>query len=327
LKKKSTVNAASPPLINNAFSNFVDGNNPKITEARESLHVEKVKFFASVIKEACGTVTKEGESVDGPLAGHVLCPKIVKLNPNNYQQALQIWNMKVERIKFEKDKETGKMVPVRDAKGNIETETISLINLKGLDHLVKRSVSGNIINPKFDAKVQSDFRTFVNKKLQSKNGGLSSLYAAMHRVMNQKGIKDTLADELLDRSLKLSLHDELFTKYGKFDFYLVTGIGTVGKHKGGKVNQIKVSQAGVIPLTSLITANYLLKGLGSWLKIQDSTYKNDAASVDFILYKGPENNIPQSTALLHITLRYGGSFTASPRFHATIHDQFIQQVS
>ena len=319
LKKKSTVNAASPPLINNAFSNFVDGNDKNITKARESLHVEKVKFFASVIQEACGTVTKEGESVSGPLAGHVLCPEIVKLNPNNYQQALKIWNMKVERIKFEKDKETGKMVPVRDAKGNIETEKISLINLKGLDHLVRRS--GNVINNKFDGKVQSDFRAFVNKKLQSKDGGLSSLYAAMHRVMSQDEIKDTLADELLDRSLKLSLHDELFTKYGKFDFYLVTGIGTVGK-KDGKVNQIKVSQAGVIPLTSLITANYLLKGLGSWLKIQDSTYKNDAASVDFILYKGPENNIPQSTALLHITLRYGGSFTASPRFHATIHDDF-----
>ena len=106
-----------------------------------------------------------------------------------------------------------------------------------------------------------------------------------------------------------------------FDFYLVTGVGNIGKKKG-VVDSIKANQASVVPLTSVITANSMLRSKGSWMYIEPSTYKNDAASVDFTLYKGPKNNKSQSTAMLHITLRYGGDFSASPRFHATMHDDF-----
>ena len=50
LKKKPTKAAASPTLINNAFSQFIDG--PQFKNTREQLNSHRIKFFASVIKEA-----------------------------------------------------------------------------------------------------------------------------------------------------------------------------------------------------------------------------------------------------------------------------------
>ena len=318
LKKKLTETAASPPLINNAFSNFYPDK--KVADA---ISDAKMKFFAGVIHEAC----KEG----GPLnpskeLEHVHCKEIAKqnLDPNTIAGAKKIWNMKVERFKY--DKKNGKMVVRRKKptkqypEGEPESETIRLINLKGLDNLVKRNASG-IINNNFPADVKTNFRSFINSKLTSKDGGLSILYEEMHKIMESPEVKDKMANTLLDRSLKLSLLDNLDMTKQSFDFYLVTGVGNIGKKKG-VVDSIKANQASVVPLTSVITANNMLRSKGSWMYIEPSTYQNDAASVDFTLYKGPKNNKAQSTAMLHITLRYGGDFSASPRFHATMHDDF-----
>ena len=317
LKKKLTESAASPPLINNAFSNFLPDK-----EVADAISDAKMKFFAGVIHEAC----KEG----GPLnpskeLEHVHCKEIAKLNldPNNIADAKKIWNMKVERFKY--DKKNGKMV-VRRKKptkqypdGEPESEKIRLINLKGLDNLVKRNASG-IINNNFPADVKTNFRSFINSKLTSKDG-LSLLYDEMLKIMDRPDVKDKMANTLLDRSLKLSLLDNLDMTKQSFDFYLVTGVGNIGKKKGS-VDSIKANPASVVPLTSVITANSMLRSQGSWMYIEPSTYQNDAASVDFTLYKGPKNNKTNSTAMLHITLRYGGDFSASPRFHATMHDDF-----
>ena len=321
LKKKATVNAASPPLINNAFSNFIKGDSLK--DAADAISDAKMKFFANIIWEAC----QEG----GPLnpskeLEHVHCKEIAKLNlnPNVIADAKKIWEMKVTRFKY--DKKGGKLVLRRKKptkqfpEGEPETEKIKLINLKGLDNLVN-STSYNILNNNFPAEVKTNFRSFINSKLTSKDG-LSLLYDEMLKIMDRPDVKDKMANTLLDRSLKLSLLDNLdMNQYGKFDFYLVTGVGNVGK-ASGKVDTIKANQASVIPLTSIITANSMLRSQGTWIKVEPSTFKNNAASVDFTLYKGPKDNKTSSTAMLHLTLRYGGDFSASPRFHATMHDDF-----
>jgi len=51
LKKKPKVNAASPTLINNAFSAYIDG--PKMKNVRDKLNNHRINFFAGVIKKAC----------------------------------------------------------------------------------------------------------------------------------------------------------------------------------------------------------------------------------------------------------------------------------
>ena len=90
LKKKPKVNSASPTLINNAFSAYIEG--PKFASTRAKLNDHRIKFFAEVIKEACGP--------GGPLERFAVAgnKEISKLNPNNIRDAKQLWDIKVISI-------------------------------------------------------------------------------------------------------------------------------------------------------------------------------------------------------------------------------------
>lgn len=252
LKKKPTVAAASPTLINNAFSQFIQG--PQLTTVRNELNDHRIKFFAGVIKEAC--------EPGGPLENiAVLNRDISRLNPNNLNDAKILWNMKVERIK------------------NGKPQAVALINLKGESDLGR----DGIIKKSGREPSEQSFRNFVNRKLQSTGGSLNALYAGFLDIMNQPQVANTLADALLTRVLKTNLLDELNTwKQADFGFYLTEGVGTVDSKL-----KPSISPANIVNVHSVMMVMAALAKQPARMEVDTrKTFARDAAKVFFTLYKG-----------------------------------------
>ena len=284
LKKKPKANAPSPTLINNAFSAYIEGD--KMKDVREKLNNHRIKFFAGVIKESCAS--------GGPLARFAVAGNkdISKLNPNNLADAKQLWDIKVIR-----------------SKGGGKTEKISLINLKSESELADRN---GLIKASGNEPSQESFRDFVNKKLQSSGNKLNLLYQGFLNVMNEPGVKNTLADVLLTRVLKLGLLDELDTwKDYEFGFYLTEGVGTVDKNLNPNVGN-----ANVLDIHSIMIAIANLAKEDARMELdRQKTFSKNAAKVFFTLYKG-------KMPILEIELRYKGDFAAYPQFFAGITPEF-----
>lgn len=281
LKKKPKANAASPTLINNAFSAYIEG--PQFKTTRDKLNDHRIKFFAGVIKEACGP--------GGPLERFALSgnKNISSLNPNNKVDAKSLWDMRVIR------KKDGKPIPLI----NLKSES----DLKDPNGLIKQS--GN--DPS-----QESFRDFVNKKLQSTGNTLNPLYQGFLDIMNQDDVKDNLADVLLTRVLKLNLLDVLDTwdKY-EFGFYLTEGVGTVDKNLSPNIGS-----ANVLNVHSIMIAMAKLSRQETKMVLdKQKTLSKNAAKVFFTLSKG-------DTPVLDIELRYKGDFAAYPQFFAGITPEF-----
>ena len=281
LKKKPKANSASPTLINNAFSAYIEG--PQFKSTRDKLNDQRIKFFAGVIKEACGP--------GGPLERFALSgnKNISSLNPNNKADAKALWDMRVIR------KKDGKPIPLI----NLKSES----DLKDPNGLIKQS--GN--DPS-----QESFRDFVNKKLQSTGNTLNPLYQGFLDIMNQEDVKDNLADVLLTRVLKLNLLDVLDTwdKY-EFGFYLTEGVGTVDKNLSPNIGN-----ANVLNVHSIMIAMAKLSRQETKMVLdKQKTLSKNAAKVFFTLSKG-------DTPVLDIELRYKGDFAAFPQFFAGITPEF-----
>lgn len=281
LKKKPKANSASPTLINNAFSAYIEG--PQFKSTRDKLNDHRIKFFAGVIKEACGP--------GGPLERFALSgnKNISSLNPNNKADAKALWDMRVIR------KKDGKPIPLI----NLKSES----DLKDPNGLIKQS--GN--DPS-----QESFRDFVNKKLQSTGNTLNPLYQGFLDIMNQEDVKDNLADVLLTRVLKLNLLDVLDTwdKY-EFGFYLAEGVGTVDKNLSPNIGS-----ANVLNVHSIMIAMAKLSRQETKMVLdKQKTLSKNAAKVFFTLSKG-------DTPVLDIELRYKGDFAAFPQFFAGITPEF-----
>lgn len=251
LKKKPKANSASPTLINNAFSAYIEG--PQFKSTRDKLNDHRIKFFAEVIKESCGP--------GGPLERFALSgnKNISSLNPDNKANAKSLWDMRVIR------KKDGKPIPLI----NLKSES----DLKDPNGLIKQS--GN--DPS-----QESFRDFVNKKLQS-TGKLNPLYQGFLDIMNQEDVKDNLADVLLTRVLKLNLLDVLETwdKY-EFGFYLAEGVGTVDKNLSPNIGS-----ANVLNVHSIMIAMAKLSRQETKMALdKQKTLSKNAAKVFFTLSKG-----------------------------------------
>jgi hypothetical protein len=273
LKKKPKATAPSPTLINNAFSAYING--PKMKKVRDKLNDHRIKFFGGVIKEAF--------SSGGPLA------RFAAANTKNINNPKKLWEMRVVRQK--------------------DNKAIPLINLKSESDLADRN---GLIKKSGNDPSQESFRNFVNKKLQSQGNKLNPLYKGFLDVMNEPDVKNTLADVLLTRVLKLGLLDELETwdKY-EFGFYLTEGVGSVDRNL--KPN---VGQANVIDIHSIMIAIARLSKLDARMELdKKKTFSKNAAKVFFTLYKG---KIP----ILEIELRYKGDFSAYPQFFAGITPEF-----
>jgi len=264
LKKKPKANSASPTLINNAFSAYIEG--PQFKSTRDKLNDHRIKFFAGVIKEACGP--------GGPLERFALSgnKNISSLNPNNKADAKSLWDMRVIR------KKDGKPIPLI----NLKSES----DLKDPNGLIKQS--GN--DPS-----QESFRDFVNKKLQSTGNTLNPLYQGFLDIMNQDDVKDNLADVLLTRVLKLNLLDVLDTwdKY-EFGFYLTEGVGTVDKNLSPNIGS-----ANVLNVHSIMIAMAKLSRQETKMVLdKQKTLSKNAAKVFFTLSKGDTPILDLS--LIHI---------------------------
>ena len=285
LKKKPKANAASPTLINNAFSAYIEG--PQFKSTRDKLNDHRIKFFAGVIKEACGP--------GGPLERFALSgnKNISSMNPNNKADAKALWDMRVIR------KKDGKPTPLI----NLKSES----DLQDPNGLIKQS--GN--DPS-----QESFRDFVNKKLQSTGGKLNPLYQGFLDIMNQDDVKDNLANVLLTRVLKLNLLDVLETwdKY-EFGFYLTEGVGTVDKNLSPNVGNANVLDVHSI----MIAMANLSKEETKMVLDKQKTLSKNAAKVFFTLSKG-------DTPVLDIELRYKGDFAAFPQFFAGITPEFKEMI-
>lgn len=288
LKKKPKANAPSPTLINNAFSAYIEG--AKMKNVRDKLNNHRIKFFAGVIKEACAP--------GGPLYRFAVAGNkdISKLNPNNLNDAKQLWDMRVIRVK-----------------SGGKTQPIPLINLKGETELADRN---GLIKASGNEPSQESFRDFVNKKLQSSGSKLNPLYQGFLDVMNEPDVKNTLADILLTRVLKLGLLDELDTwKDYEFGFYLTEGVGTVDKNLNPNIGN-----ANVLDIHSIMIAMANLARQDARMELdKQKTFSKNAAKVFFTLYKG-------KMPILEIELRYKGDFAAYPQFFAGITPEFKQLI-
>lgn len=288
LKKKPSSSAASPTLINNAFSAYISG--PEFASTRTKLNNHRIKFFAGVIKEACGP--------GGPLERFAVAgnKNISNMNPNNLTDAKSLWDMKVIRNK-----------------GGGRTEKIPLINLKSEADLQDRN---GLIKQSGADPSQLSFRDFVNKKLQSTGGKVNPLYQGFLDIMNQGDVKDNLADVLLTRVLKTGLLDTLDTwNQYEFGFYLAEGVGTVDRNLTPSVGS-----ANVLDIHSIMIAMAnLSKQETKMILDKQKTFARNAAKIFFTLSKG---NVP----ILDIELRYKGDFAAFPQFFAGITPEFKKMI-
>ena len=289
LKKKPTSTAQSPTLINNAFSAYIKADG--LEGAKDKIQKHRVRWFANVIKEAC--------TRGGPLYGFASSPSmksrgLSSLNPLTSDSDAEIlWKMKVAR-----------------KKSDGTSENIFLINLKSdqdladADGIIKKGAKGK----------QDEFRKHVNEKLQSKGGTLNGLYQGFLDIMNEPKVKETLADTMLNRVLKLEMYDEFpleLWKNKEFEFLLCEGVGSVD-------NDLipSVQQANTATLSSIMIAIIRLKKEPTTITLnKEDTFRRNAAKVFFTLSKG-------KTPILDIELRYKGDFAAYPQFFAGMTKEF-----
>ena len=250
LKEKQREKAADPPLINNAFFNFIK-DNPKFVQEIDN---HRKKFFAEVILEGM----KDGNPLYG--ISQIDGKNISSMSSNNASDIESLWDAKVAVIK------KGKQIQ------------IPLINLKGSNDLVEQGGISNDDTP-------NAFRKFVNERLQS-HGTLNPLFDGFLKIMNKKSVKDKLAATLLSRVLKTDLYNELDTNWDKneFSFYLAVG---VGDHKRGIGS---VGAAKVESLESIMVSILSMKKEEAKIVYNEKlTTAANAAKVFFTLKKGNNN--------------------------------------
>ena len=282
LKKKPNAAAESPTLINNAFSTFIGG--PVFKKVRDDLNDYRIKFFASVIKDAF--------SPGQPLSKFAELPQyrsLQSLNPNIINDAKVLWEMKVNV--------EGKPRP------------IPLINAKSQSSMV--GIDG-LMSSLGESPPQKDFRLFVNTKLQSGPNNVNPLFQGFLSIMNRPDAKDKISNVLLTRVLKLNLLDELDVwASADFGFYLVEGVGSVQPNLTPNI-----SSGSVLNLHSIVVAIAKLTKQPTRIEFDSTkTGERNAAKVFFKMYKG-------NTPILDLELRYKGDFSSYPQFFAFLTPEF-----
>ena len=333
LKVRENANGGHPTMINMSFANLLKGDETWVTTLTNKINTARRKHFAQVIKEAC----KEGGVLSSICATEFMTQRvggqtpISQLNPDVPADAKKIWDIKVPRMKssyaglnLKKGPSSTKTKDVpwtyAQLKQKKHIEEIPFINLKGVDELWKG------INTQLGAKPRDDFRKLVNSSLYSdgKSNVLNPMFQEFLSVMNDSNVADKVADQILDRTLKLSLLDEVGAD---FDFLLVTGTGNANSFKipdpEGTTPTEKagypptISPGSVNDIESIIIAGLVLKKKPSSIKIDPKrTFTGrGTASVAFTVSKG-------TLPILDVTLRYKGDFAAMPSFLATMTSEY-----
>ena len=212
----------------------------------------------------------------------------------------------------------------KNKKGDWELKkNVKLLQLKDIKALAR-------ISNEFPTEFKTRFRDYVNKSLYAKNGKISELWTTFVGIMNDdrprqggRSIKQTMIDSLFTRILKIDLYKKLEEiKRNDFRFYLVTGSGRSLKPRGSEIFEPKVEQGTTKSLTSILANLAELCPDDCQKSIEFKEASETSAIVKLTLFvtpKGSSSKVP----ILDIGLRYGGDFSAFPRFEATITKEFI----
>ena len=345
LKKKPYESSASPPLINSSFGSFLKPTELKSLLAR--VDDARLQFFAKIIYDACQDNTPNSrfwvQDLNDGKGGTILeCRKMydfkdgkgknIKTGQFNIQ-GIQLQNGKLSTtdakrildIRVNVYKPTGK-----DGNWKLEKTPIPLINIKDTEHM-------DSINVQFPIEFRTRFRDYVNRKLSSRSGEISELWREFDNIMNDntpaelganpRSVKRILADSILSRTLKLDMYKEL-DKFAapKFEFFLVEGVGRATDDPKSDQFRANIGTSVVKSLKSVIATIADLCPLDQCgVEVVRVDASESKAALEYKLVITP----PASTGLrqvdvLHIDLRYSGSFTSYPRFHATMTPEFMQ---
>ncbi len=282
LKKKKTVSAADPTLINKAFSSAFDGK--EFDKLKEELIVTREDYFADLVIDAVeGNGTSDGK------------PIILKKDIKNF-----------DTLKTSNKKE------LFEAKSRDKTQfgKKAYIDTKGWAMADKGYLEDKTTDPK-------SMRYFVNSKLADKKN--NRLWEAFETMMAEGGPK--LAENLINIILKQKLGKQIDKKKlegKKFDFSLVTGIASVTPKgvvniSSGHVVPLKTTLCGLTRIEKDYPGDYQV--------IQDveATNKSEAAKIFFKLIKG---NKQKKLDVLDLEVRYKGSFTPKPQFQGGMNKKF-----
>ena len=283
LKKKSSVQADDPTLINKAYNTLLIGDEFK--ELNANLEKIRINYFTDLVIQA---VNK----------GYIDYTDINDANGKKLETKAQ-WK------KFSTS-EMGRKELYLSKKKDKNLFEYHYIDTKGSD-----------FNPdgykSTSTKGEDSMRQWVNKQLSHKD---SPLWQELVKTMND--YSELFADKLIDLVLKTNLYQNMDSdtlKNYDFDFALVTGVANVTK-KG----LISLGKGSTIPLgTTLCGLKRIEKKYkNAQFKVKVDEVKqssSDMAGVSMVLNKG-------DLTILNLVLRYKGHFTVQPSFLATIDNDF-----
>jgi hypothetical protein len=346
LKKKPYESSHSPPLINSSFGSFLKPTELKSLLAR--VNDARLQFFAKIIYDACQDNTPNSpfwvQELNGGQGGTILeCRKMYDFKEGK-GKSIKTGQFNIQGIQLQRNgklsttdakrildirvnvyKPTGK-----DGNWKLEKTPIPLINIKDTEHM-------DSLNVQFPIEFRTRFRDYVNRKLSSRGGEISELWREFDNIMNDntpaelganpRSVKRILADSILSRTLKLDLYKEL-DKFAapKFEFFLVEGVGKATDDPKSDQFKSNIGTSVVKSLKSVIATIADLCPLDQCgVEVVRIDASESKAALEYKLVITP----PASTGLkkvdvLHIDLRYSGSFTSYPRFHATMTPEFMQ---
>ena len=359
LKKKPYESSASPPLINSSFATFLK---PKeFSSMLQRVNVARYKFFAKIIWDACQDNTPNSpfwvQELNEGKGGTILeCRNMLNFktgsgkNVKTGQFSIQGMRLqddgtlslsdakKILDIKVNVYKPSGKpsVAGVYQDSDWTLTKNVPLINLKDTEHM-------NTLGAGFPTEFRTRFRSYVNSRLSARGGQISELWTEFDKILMDKRPGESvdgtprsfariLADSILTRTLKLNLYSEL-EKFNapEFEFLLVEGVGNaVPDRKADDQFKASIGAPVVKPLKSIIgTIADLCPLQKCGVQIQRIDASESKAAVEYKLVITPPPKEARklkmsSIDVLHIDLRYGGSFTSMPRFHATMTSQFME---
>jgi len=288
LKKKKTVKANDPTLINKAFTsafNVSEAGNKDVYDKfqvlKENLEELKTNYFADIVIDAVeGNGTFEGKSI------------IVKKDIDKFDE-----------LKRSNKKELFKATQ-RDKKDFDRT----YINTKGWATASEGYQSNK-------TKDKRSMRYFVNDRLKQRP---NPLWEEMTDII--KSGADTLGKHLINIVLKSQLYKELDAKKldnVAFKFALVTGVGNVTPKKTVTISTAKTVDLKTT-LCGLTRIAKMYKGPYQVIQNRETVDASTAAKVFFKVVKGtsPQINV------LDLEVRYGGDFNSQPQFQGGMTKEF-----
>ena len=311
LKKKKTVSATNPTLINKAVSTLFDGK--EYDEMVNNITKVRVKYFADLVRTATETklpgcknpilrqqdiAKSDWSSKPGDNGG----PNDLKLMKAENKD-VNIWGPRGSKGKTYIDTKGYYDAPIAKKKGSYISDDRNITdNPKSMRYWVNKQL--NISNADKKHKLWSEY--------------IKAIQTPWKKVgKDNQPIKDgasKLAYDLLNIILKLKLYDQLDAKVlngNKFRFALITAIGEVKKLKSG--TKVSIDDAKTYDLKTTLCGMSRIdeQNEGDYKVVFDkaATEGAEAAKIFFKIMKGKFN-------IMDLRIRYKGKFNPRPQFQA-----------